>query len=115
MTEKGASLYERFCIARAINRKYEDEEDEKIRNIFLKIGKEQAEKAVANEQNELYNNEDEEHLIRKNTHKNKTGLEEAFEEMVMVKNAYDEVMSDNANKIKQWSDMKVISESKLTK
>lgn len=95
MTEKATNLYERFMIARSLNRKWEEEEDVKISYLFNEISKEQAQKAVINEQNDLYNNEDEKHLI---TDKNsKSGLEEAFEEMVMVKEAYDK-MVDNANK-----------------
>jgi hypothetical protein len=75
MTQKGATLYERFIKARSINRKWEEEEDIKISDMFLKLEKTQAENTIVNDK--------------------KSGLEQAFDEMVMVKNAYDEVMNDN--------------------
>lgn len=95
MTARGRELYERFRIARDMHRKWEEEEDDKIRAIFVKLGKEQAEKAVEKAENELYNKEDEEQLIRENSYQEKSGLEQAFEEMVMVKKAYDEAFIQN--------------------
>lgn len=45
MTEKGATLYEKFCKIREQNALENYEEDCKIRDIFLKVAKEQGEEA----------------------------------------------------------------------
>jgi hypothetical protein len=94
MTERGKMLYERFCMLRAMNAKANYEEDVKIRDLFIKLGKEQAEKAEA----ELYNKESEGEMLN-TIIEEKSGLQEAFEEMVEVKNAYEELQKE-AEKIK---------------
>ena len=85
-TKRGEDLYQRFCAIRAMNRTQGFEEDVKIRDLFLKIAKEQAEEA----EKELYNKESEGEIL-KTIIEEKDGLQEAFEEMVMTKNAFEQL------------------------
>lgn len=89
-TKRGEELYQRFCAVRAANRKQEYEEDIKIRDLFLKIGREQAEKAEA----ELYNKENEGQILN-TIIEEKSGLQEAFEEMVAIRDVMEPLYTKN--------------------
>lgn len=58
-SSRGEELYKRFCMVREMNAKANYEEDVKMRDLFFKLGREQAEKAEA----ELYNKESEGELL----------------------------------------------------
>ena len=92
-TKRGEDLYQRFCAIRAMTRNNDFEEDVKVRDMFLRIAKEQAEKAEA----ELYNKETEGQILN-TIIEEKSGLQEAFEEMIAVKEAYEQLEKEkNAN------------------
>lgn len=93
-TKRGEELYQRFCAVRAMTRKNDYEEDIKVRDLFLKLAKEQAEKGEA----ELYNKESEGEILN-TIIEEKSGLQEAFEEMLDFKEMYEKL--DNEIKEKE--------------
>jgi cell division protein FtsI/penicillin-binding protein 2 len=90
-TKRGEDLYQRFCMIRNKTRTDGYEEDLKVRDLFLKIAKEQAEAGEA----ELYNKESEGELLE---NVGKSGLQEAFEEMLAAKKGYEQLEKETATK-----------------
>jgi hypothetical protein len=108
-TKRGEELYQRFCMIRKQTRDADYEEDVKVRNLFLKIAKEQAEEA----EKELYNKETEGQILN-TIIEEKSGLQEAFEEMVAVKDAYEEFQKKAEELKKEIQETKKELQDKIT-